>query len=270
MSEIPSGYNPNFQFNNNFPDLLANIPAKRPPGIYNPPPTSGTTAEFSNLQFDSLQNQTLDKIDIDTINIDTGVLGRFFGMSADRAITPIVKTAIKKIGSAYAHKLGQKGIDIILKNTSKMLPVVGAVTSAKAAYDMSQIAKNAVTPEARFLASYAAKLNAADAALSAAEPFVAGLGVPVVADIALGAAEMVMELEITSIEQDAAQGNYKATPGQHAAIGAIAISNPISGIPELVNQFGVKGSVEIMGTTAKEGLKMLLPKSLENFFLGDS
>jgi len=269
MPPIPPGSNPDNQYKFNFADTLTmplqNYNNKQETVIRAASPESRifssprTTASINTQNPKDIQS-------FDFSEFDNSDAGKYFGVIADRSMKPVFTSVLKTLGKAYGEKLGKEGMQIILKNFSKMIPLVGAATSAKAAVEMFELSQNAVAPEARFLAGYGAALNTADAALSAVEPFIAGFGAPVALDIALGLGEMILELEVAAIEKDAANGTYVPTSGQHAAIGAIALSTPFVGIPKLINDFGYSGSAKILGTTLKEGAKMLLPLINKNYF----
>ncbi len=209
-------------------------------------------------------------------DFDKGSLDIFLKVAdkAGGALDEVLKVAdkigidskkISGILKAIDGLLGKAGIEItgeiaekIAKGLGKFIPLVGAVPAAASAIDLAETALNPKLPaDIRFLALQGAKLNGADAALSVVEAFTAEFGVPVAADVALGVAELGIDLVVTDqiAKYNADPAGYKAPDWLGVANVAIAVSQGPQGVTDLVAVYGANGAVDKLGQVARLGGK---------------
>lgn len=147
--------------------------------------------------------------------------------------------------------------ETVLRGLTKIIPIAGAVPAGYDAVRLSQLATDtSLPPDIRFLALQGTKLNAVDAGLSIAEPFIAAFfGIPVAADIAVGIAELGIDLVVTDqlSKYEADPDNYQAPDWLGALNVALAASQGPQGVAELALIYGPNGAVDLAGQVARFG-----------------
>lgn len=178
----------------------------------------------------------------------------------DDADSRQVATALKALDGILSRAgvaLTGEIAETVLRGLTKIIPIAGA---APAGYDAVRLggiaADTSLPPGIRFLALQGTKLNAVDAGLSLAEPFIAEFfGIPVAADIAIGIAELGIDLVVTDQlnRYEADPEGYQAPDWLGALNVALAAAQGPQGVAELALIYGPNGAVDLAGQTARFG-----------------
>lgn len=198
-----------------------------------------------------------DKVDVRVLGETLQHLGGVDSKVAGTVLKGLDKM-LGKVGVELTSELATK----LLKGVAKVIPLAGAVP---AGYDAVQLGKTAadtsLPPNIRYLALQGAKLNGADAALSIAEPFIAEFfGIPVAADVAIGVAELGLDLIVSDqkAKYEADPQGYQAPDWMNSLNVALAGAQGPQGVVEMAAIYGPKGALKAIGSAARTDGKLAI------------
>ncbi len=189
--------------------------------------------------------------------VDGKVLGQALDVIGDSKLAGQALGALHDVLSKAGVKVTGEIAEKVLKGIGKIVPIAGALPAGYDAVRMGKIAADTSLPaDIRYLALQASKLNGVDAVLSVAEPFIAEFfGIPVAADIALGVAELGLDLVISDqkAKSDAQGSDYQAPDWLKGLNVGLAAAQGPQGVAELALIYGPNGAVDLAGAVTRLG-----------------
>lgn len=194
--------------------------------------------------------------------VDSKVLGdalKYLGKVDSKTASTVLKGLDKMMGKVGIKLTGEIATKI-LKGITKIIPIAGAVPAGYDAYQMGKIAADTeLPPNIRFMALQASELNGLDAASSIAEPFIAEFfGIPVAADVAIGVAELGLDLIVSDqkAKYEADPDGYKAPDWMNTVNMAMAAGQGPTGIAAFTAIYGPEGAEKAIGSAVRYNGKL--------------